>query len=472
MIKSMDEFTLTINGKQIETKETIGVINPATEEIVGHAPVASKNDLDLAVKAARSAFPKWASRSFEERSELILQFANAISENQKELASLLTLEQGKPLSFAEREINMAVYWLKESANHRLSTEVLEESETTYIEKHYTPLGVVGAIVPWNFPVLLAMFKIPLALLSGNTLIVKPSPYTPLTTLKIGEIASTIFPDGVYNTLSGDDALGPMITGHPGIDKVSFTGSTATGKKIMESAAKNLKRVTLELGGNDAAIILPDVSIDEVIQPIFWGMFLNSGQVCINAKRIFVHHDIYDKFVDKLIEYAKTVRVGNGLEPASQLGPVQNLVQYKKVKNLIKEAKQNGLKFAFEGEAPRSGYFIPVTIVDNPPENARVVTEEAFGPIVPLLKYQSYEEVIERANRSQYGLGGSIWGKDIELAKSIADKLETGTVWINEIGALSPTIPFGGHKQSGYGIEGSVEGLKEYTNTKIIRINKR
>lgn len=466
-------FSMTINGCEVTSDQKISIINPATEEVFAEAPLAKKEDLDYAVNAARKALPSWSAKSMEERSNDINKFADVILKNKEQLARLLTMEQGKPLNFARVEIDLAVHWCIETAKFKLKSEVIEETEEYIIEQSYSPVGVVSAIVPWNFPVLLSMFKIPAALLAGNTVIVKPSPFTPLSSLRIGELAQEIFPPGVYNVLSGDDNLGPWITEHSDIDKVSFTGSTATGKKVLQSAAETLKRVTLELGGNDVAIILPDVDPKEVAPNLFWAAFMNSGQVCINAKRLYIHEKVYDDVLKELVNFAKTINVGNGLDENSLLGPVQNKMQYEKVKKLIGDARKEGLRFALGGEDNvQQGYFIPITIVDNPPEDSTIVTEEAFGPIVPLLKYRDYDEVIERANNSPFGLGGSVWGKDLEFAKSIAQRLETGTVWINDCASLSPTVPFGGHKQSGMGTESSLEGLKEYTNTKVIRINRK
>ena len=467
-------YSMLINGEKVTTEQQLHVINPATEEILAYVPVATKEHLNSAVEAARNALPSWSAKSLGERSELISRFAEKILENKEELAQLLTLEQGKPLNFARAELDMAVQWCRETAKYNLNSEVIEETDQYIVEKTYCPVGVIAAIVPWNFPIVLAMFKAPAALLAGNTIIVKPSPYTPLGTLLLGELAQEIFPPGVFNVLSGDDHLGPWITEHPNIDKVSFTGSSATGKKVMQSAAGNLKRVTLELGGNDAAIVLPDVDPKEIAPKLFWAGFMNSGQVCINAKRFYIHKDIYEDVLNELVTIAKTIKVGNGLDSDTLLGPVQNKAQYEKVKNLIADAQKEGVHFALGGEVEvenEAGYFITITIADNPPENSRIVTEEPFGPVIPLLKYEDYDDVIERANNSDYGLGSSVWGKDIELAKTIAQRLQSGTTWINECGVLSPAVPFGGHKQSGLGFEGGLEGLKEYTLCKIIRINK-
>ncbi|MED4750712.1 aldehyde dehydrogenase family protein [Brevibacillus choshinensis] len=472
-MKSAYELKMTINGEPVATEETLPVINPATEEVIAHVPNATEQDLHTAVKSARAAFSKWSATSIDERSELLCKLGDAISANREELATLLTLEMGRPSAAARGEIDGASYWLKEVAKQRLKREIIEETENHLVERYYTPLGVVGAIVPWNFPFALSIWKIAPALLAGNTVVVKPSPYTPLTALKIGEIASEILPAGVLNVVSGGDDLGRWITEHPDVNKISFTGSTATGKKVMQSAATHLKRVTLELGGNDAAIVLPDADPAKIAKPLFWAAFRNTAQVCIATKRMYVHEDIYDAFLAELVTFAKDVKVGNGSDPATDLGPIQNKMQYEKVIDLIEDTKRIGANIVLGGEIEdQPGYFIPVTIVDNPPEDSRVVVEEAFGPVLPVLKYRDYDDVIARVNNTKYGLGGSIWGNDIELAQSIAERLETGTVWINEVSVLSPHYPFGGHKESGIGIEHSLDGLTEYTNSKTIMINKR
>ena len=304
-------YRMAINGEKVISEQTLPVTNPATEEVFAEAPLARKEDLDNAVSAARGALKGWSAKSIQERSSYIKKLADAILENKEQIARVLTMEQGKPLNFARIEIDLAVHWCMETAKFNLNSEVIEETDEYVIEKSYSPVGVVSTIVPWNFPVLLSMFKIPAALLAGNTIIVKPSPFTPLSTLIIGKITQEVFPAGVYNVLSGDDNLGPWITEHPGIDKVSFTGSTATGKKVLQSAATNLKRITLELGGNDAAIVLSDVDPKEVAPKLFWAGFMNSGQVCINAKRFYIHENVYDDVLKELVNFAKTINVGNG-----------------------------------------------------------------------------------------------------------------------------------------------------------------
>lgn len=471
---NIERYKMFINGEAISTDETMSVINPATEEVFAYVPKATKEHLEDTVNAARKALPNWKAKSIEERGQIIRDFAIAIAARKEELVRILTMEQGKPLSFATGEIDLAIHWCIETTKHNLESKIIEETDQYIVEQSYSPLGVVSAIVPWNFPVLMIMFKAPAALLAGNTVILKPSPFTPLTALIIGEIAQQFFPPGVFNVVTGDNHLGPWITEHPNIDKVSFTGSSATGKLVMKSAASNLKRLTLELGGNDAAIVLPDVNPKEVAPKLFWAGFLNSGQVCINAKRFYIHKDVYDEILNELVEISKTIKVGNGLEEDTLLGPIQNKMQYAKVKNLIEDSIEQGIKFAVGGnveENGKKGYFIPITIADNPPDDSRIVTEEPFGPVIPLLKYEDYDDVIRRANNTEYGLGSSVWGKDIEFAKSIASKLESGTTWINECAAVSPRVPFGGHKQSGLGLESGIEGLKEYVLVKVIRINK-
>lgn len=472
-MKGISEFKMTINGQAVGTKDVLPVVNPATEEVITYVPNANENDLNAAVKAAKDAFPKWAAKRIEERSEFLSKLADAISVNREELGTLLTLEMGRPRAAAISEIDGACYWLREVPKQRLKREVLEETENHRVERYRTPLGVVGAIVPWNFPFALSIWKIAPALLTGNTIVVKPSPYTPLTALKIGEIASELLPPGVLNVVSGGDDLGRWLTEHPDVNKISFTGSSATGKKVMQSAARNLKRVTLELGGNDAAIVLPDADPKKVAKSLFWAAFRNSAQICVATKRMYVHEDIYDEVLAELVAYAEQVKVGDGMDPTTDMGPVQNKMQYEKVIGLIEDTKKIGARIVTGGHIEdKPGYFIPVTIVDNPPEDSRVVVEEAFGPVLPVLKYRDYEDVIARVNNTNYGLGGSVWGEDLELATAIADRLETGTVWINEVGVISPHYPFGGHKESGLGIEHSLDGLAEYTNSKTIMVNKK
>jgi acyl-CoA reductase-like NAD-dependent aldehyde dehydrogenase len=385
----------------------------------------------------------------------------------------LTKEQGKPRAGAEWEILGSAAWCGEIAKQSLPDEQVEETADRSVITRFSPLGVVGGIVPWNFPILLAIWKIAPALVTGNCIVIKPSPFTPLCTLKLGEICQEILPPGVFSVVSGGDDLGKWMTTHKSINKIAFTGHTETGKHVMKSAADNLKRLTLELGGNDPAIVLPDVDAKAVASELFWGAYQNNAQFCNSIKRLYIHEDVYDDVRDALVEFAKGVKVGNGANADTELGPIQNLPQYEKVNDYIDNCKENGHKFALGGEVDKNaeGWFIPITIVDNPPEDSRIVTEEPFGPIVPLLKWSDENDVIERANDTRYGLGASVWGENLETVERIGSQLDAGTIWLNEIHQYSPYQAFGGHKESGIGCENSLHGLMEYTNWHTITLNK-
>lgn len=455
------DYRMLIGGALVDSPSSIDVINPATGSAFARAPNCTRDQLDIAVNAATSAFKSWRSASIAERQNCLMAAADLLEASASEIAMLFTREQGRPTDGAMAEIGIGVAWLRAYAAMEPPVHVVAKGDGQFVETRYVPLGVVGAISPWNFPVNLSIWKIAPALLAGNTLVLKPSPFTPLCMLKIGELFQTAFPAGVLNIISGDDDLGPMMTSHPGFAKISFTGSTATGKKVLEAAAKDLKRVTLELGGNDAAIILPDVDVEGVAQSIFFGAFFNTSQICVATKRLYVHAEIYDRMRDQLTMIAKHAKVGDGSEQGTVLGPIQNERQYQRVMSLLEDARREGLTLIEGAAVPDEGYFVPVTLVDNPPEDSRVVKEEAFGPILPLLKFNDIDEVIERANASEYGLAGSVWSADVEAAKSVARCLETGTVWINQNLVLRPDVPFAGHKQSGFGVENGLEGLLEY-----------
>lgn len=456
------DYAMTIDGKSVTSPRTIDVINPADGKPFAKAPDCTKEQLDLAVESAKKAFKTWRNTPIAERQAMVRKAGEKLLAAADELGRLFTREQGRPVDAAKQEIQGAGMWMQAVSQMTPPVHVSEDSATQYIETRYVPLGVVCAIAPWNFPVTLAMWKVAPALVAGNTMVLKPSPFTPLCTLKIGEIFRDVFPPGVLNIISGGDELGPLMTSHPGFAKISFTGSSATGKRVMESAAKDLKRVTLELGGNDAAIVLPDVNLDEVAQKIFFGAFFNTAQICVATKRLYVHEAVYDGLRDRMAAIAKAVKVGDGAEQGTVLGPIQNKRQYDRVMNLIEDAKKNNLTLIQGADIPNNGgYFIPVTIVDNPPENTRVVQEEAFGPVLPMLKFKDIDDVVDRANASEYGLAGAIWSKDVKKATEIAHRMETGTVWINQNLNLRPDTPFGGHKQSGFGAENGMDGLLEY-----------
>ncbi|KAI4650292.1 uncharacterized protein J4E79_009561 [Alternaria viburni] len=465
-----------INNQLVPTPETRHSINPATGQPLYEVPVTRKEDLDAAVDAARKAFKPWSSTPFSERAKLLLKYADTIENHRDELEQLLTSEQGKPLSLSKTEMDCALTWLRAFATMEIKDEILQEDDEKTIYSTHPPIGVCAGIVPWNWPILLGLGKLGPALITGNTFIMKPSPYTPYCDLKLGELAMTVFPPGVVQVLSGDDQLGPWITEHPGIDKISFTGSIATGKLVAASCAKTLKRYVLELGGNDAAIVYEDVDIDKCLPKIATLSFLNSGQICMLTKRIYIHESIYDTFRDKMVEFTKeNIKTGAGTEEGVIVGPLQNKMQFDKVQNMYAQIPLQNWKTALAGTitpTPQTGYYITPTIIDNPPEDSRIVQEEPFGPIVPLLKWRDENDVIDRANALRTGLGASVWSKDITRAEAMARRLEAGSVWVNSHFDVDPRVPFGGHKESGVGMEWGMEGLRHYTNSRSLWVWKR
>jgi len=465
------DFKLLINGALVDGHGTMPVLNPATEEVLTQCPTASEAQLNEAVDAAQAAFAVWKNTSLDERRQKLGEIADAIDANQDELARILTEEQGKPLADAAGEIAGAALFFRYFQSLDLPVEILEDSDTQRVEIHRNPLGVIGAIIPWNFPMILLAFKLPAALLAGNSIIIKPAPTTPLSALHLGRLIADILPAGVVNIIADNNDLGGKITAHPGISKISFTGSTGTGAKVMESAASTLKRITLELGGNDAGIVMEDINVDDVAPKIFDGAFGNNGQICIAMKRVYAHESIYDDLVAQLAKLADAAIVGNGLEQGTQLGPLQNKMQFDKVKDYIEDGRANGTIVA-GGEIPEGkGYFIPPTIVRDIDDSSRLVREEQFGPVLPIIKYSDVDDVIERANNSEYGLGGSIWSSDLDKAYDVAKKVDSGTIWVNKHADLQPHIPFGGIKTSGIGTELGAEGLHEFTQRKVINIAK-
>ncbi len=465
----MSEYKLLIGGKLVDGAQTMDVLNPANEEVLARCPRASKGQLDEAVAAAKKAFPGWSAQPIAARKKVLLEIADAIEKNAGDLARLLTQEQGKPIGDATAEIYGTAAFFKYFTMLDLPVKVIEDSETKRVEAHRKPLGVVGAIIPWNFPMILMAFKVPPALLAGNTIIVKPAPTTPLTTLRFGQIIKDVVPAGVVNIITDANDLGGAMTAHPDIRKISFTGSTATGKKVMAGAAEALKRITLELGGNDAGIVLDDVNPKEAAPKLFQSAFQNNGQVCIAMKRLYVHESIYDEMCTELAKIADQAIVGDGLMQGTQLGPLQNRMQYEKVKELLNDAKQHGKVIAGGTVEDKPGYFIRPTIVRDITDGTRLVDEEQFGPVLPVIKFKDADEAIERANASPWGLGGSVWAKDTNRAYELANKMDSGTVWVNKHADLAPNVPFGGSKLSGLGTELGEEGLAEFTQLKVINM---
>jgi acyl-CoA reductase-like NAD-dependent aldehyde dehydrogenase len=463
-------YHLLIDGNLVEGSATIEVVNPATGEAFATAPRADAAQLEQAIASARRAFPAWAALGVPERSAMLVALAEAMQARFAEFARLLTQEQGKPLPEAQFEIGGAIAALRAFAEMDLPMETLRETATDRIVLQRTPLGVVAAITPWNFPMLLLMMKVAPALLAGNTVIAKPAPTTPLTTLLFGEVAAAILPPGVLSTIVDLNDLGATLTAHPDIAKVSFTGSTPTGKKVMEAAAGTLKRLTLELGGNDAAIVLDDVDVKAVAPQIFRAATLNAGQVCLAAKRVYAPAALYDELCDELARLAQEAIVDDGLKQGTQIGPIQNRQQFEKLKEFLDDAKATGKVIAGGEPLDREGYFIAPTIVRDIADDAKLVREEQFGPVLPVLSYELIEDAIARANDTDFGLGGTIWTSNPERGFEVAQKIEAGTVWINKYLDLPFDVPFGGAKQSGIGAELGREGLEEFTQAKVINMS--
>ncbi len=465
----MNDFKLLIGGRLVDGDLTMDVVNPASEQVVSACPRASKAQLDQAVAAAKAAFPAWSKTPMPERKALIGKIADIIQANATELARLLTQEQGKPLQDATGEIYGAAAFFRYFTMLDLPMKVLQDDGAKKVEAHRRSLGVIAAITPWNFPLLLMAFKVPAALLAGNTIVLKPAATTPLTTLRFGELIKDILPAGVLNVIADANDLGGALTAHPDVRKVSFTGSTATGKKVMAGAADALKRITLELGGNDAAIVLGDVDPKVTAGKLFAGAFQNNGQVCIAVKRVYAHESVYDAICAELALLADAAVIGDGLEQGTQIGPLQNKMQYDKVREILEDARKHGNIIA-GGVAPeRDGYFIRPTIVRDITDGTRLVDEEQFGPVLPVIKFADAEDALTRANNTPYGLGGSIWSNDIDSAYALAERMDSGTVWINHHADITPNIPFGGAKQSGLGVELGEEGLNEFTQLQVINI---
>ena len=456
------------------TKKTFVVKNPATEEVLGHAPVSSAKDVANAVAAARAAQPGWAALSDEKRKEILMKIAQVLTDNTTHLAKWITEEQGKPMAGPGSmfEMQACVGWTQVPASLDLPVEIVFEDDTRRDELHRKPIGVIGAIAPWNWPLMIAIWQIIPSIRTGNTVVIKPSEYTTLSSLELFRLINTVLPPGVLNVVSGDGKVGAMLVENKDINKIMFTGSESTARKIIESSGGNMARLTLECGGNDPAIILPGTELGSKAGDLFWGAFINMGQTCACAKRLYVQEDDYDKVVATLDELAGQMPMGNGMEEGNVLGPIQNQMQFDKVNELVEDAKAHGAKI-HRGGTPMEGpgYFYPITLIGNIDNGARLVDEEQFGPVLPIIKYKTVAEAISKANDTKTGLGASVWGDDLEAATKVASQIESGTVWINQHGAIHPMVPFGGVKDSGYGVEFGIEGLKAVTRPLVISIKK-
>ncbi|MFV1493232.1 aldehyde dehydrogenase family protein [Phaeobacter sp. JH18-32] len=462
-------FEMTIGGAPAPAAASFDVANPAGG-LAGQAPNGTLADLDRAVAAAQAAFASWSQLPDTELRRYCEAVTDKIAEHAEELAQLITAEQGKPLNGLGSRFEMggAQAWAGYTAQLSLPVKVLQEDAEGRIELHRKPLGVVGSITPWNYPVMIAIWHILPALRTGNTVVIKPSPLTPLSTLRLVALLNEVLPAGVLNCVASDDQadnLGAAMSAHPGIRKIVFTGSCATGEKIMASAAPTMKRLTLEMGGNDAGIVLPDADPQAIAEGLFWGAFINNGQTCAALKRLYVHEDIHDAVCAALVEFARTIPVGPGSDESSILGPLQNPMQHAKVSRLVAAARDKGQLLL--GGNPGEGLFFEPTIIAGLANGDALVDEEQFGPALPVIKFRDVEEAIAAANDSPNGLGGSVWSSDIAKARTVAARLECGSVWINKHGAIQPNAPFGGVKSSGLGVEFGEEGLAEYTDIQVV-----
>lgn len=476
----MQIYANTVNGQAVTSSRTFDSFNPATGEVIGKVPMSSEEQVRAAVAAARAAQPAWAARPDPERKALMMKVAEVIKTHADSLAHWVTREQGKPLGGigpdqvigARFEIWGCEVWTQVPASLDLPVEVAFEDDTRRDEVYRQPYGVIAAIAPWNWPLLIAVWQIIPSIRAGNTVVIKPSEYTSIGTLELVRLINTVLPPGVVNTVSGTGEVGAWLSANPGVNKIMFTGSGPTGKAVAAAAARNMVPVTLELGGNDAAIVLPDANPKAISTGLFWGAFLNMGQTCSCAKRLYVHDSIFDATVAELKRLAEAMPMGNGLDEGVVMGPIQNRMQFDKVTSLVDSARQAGATIVCGGH-PKTGpgNFYPLTIVTGLKDGDRLVDEEQFGPVLPIIRYSDVEQAIASANRLDVGLGASVWSSDLAKANTVAARLEAGTVWINQHGMIHPMVPFGGIKGSGYGVEFGTEGLKGVTRPKVISIKK-
>jgi acyl-CoA reductase-like NAD-dependent aldehyde dehydrogenase len=460
---------MTIDGRLVSATREFPVVNPATGAVFASAPDCSIPQLHTAVEAAQRAFTSWRERPLEERRARLREIATLIRAHQGELARMLTQEQGKPTVTANREVAGSARWIEYTAQLDIPHEVIALDGRRTAEVTRRPYGVVAGIVPWNYPLMSACWKIAPALLAGNTIIIKPSPFTPLTTLRLGELLLDTLPPGVLTVVSGTDDLAPHLTSHPGVRKVSFTGSTVTGRKVFAAAAANIKGLTLELGGNDPALVLANVDPAGTAVKIYAAAFENAGQVCAAIKRVYVHRAVHDSLVTELAQLARNAVVGDGLDPQVTIGPVSTRPQLERVVQLMQDAQQRGGRFVTGKPAAldRPGFFVSPAIVTDLDDEARLVAEEQFGPVLPVLPYDDIDEAIARANATQYGLSASIWAANPADARAIAPRIDAGTVWLNQHLSVSPMLPTAGVKQSGLGAENGPWGLESYVQLQTI-----
>lgn len=463
---------LLIDGKAIAgTGEIINVINPANQQVIAAVSSASIEQLEQTILAAKHAFVSWQHTDEQSIINAFFRIADAVSHQKDEIAKLITQEQGKPLFLAQVEVDLTIGWIRYVAGLEIPVEHYEENGKQ-INIYNRPLGVIASVTPWNWPFMIAAWHIFPALKAKNTLVNKPSEFTPLSTIKLVEIINQHLPKGVCSLVLGNGKIGGALTAHPDVKKVTFTGSTQTGQRILQGAIADLKSVVLELGGNDVGIVLADANLDEAVPKIFQSAFLNAGQTCACLKRLYVHESVYDEVVERLVVLINAQIVGDGLDLATTFGPLQNKIQYEKVLDLIDDAVSMGANIIRSAQAiPENGYFIAPTLVTELDEQSALVQTEQFGPVLPILKFSHVEDVVHLTNQSEYGLGGSIWTQDLEQAQKLALTMETGTVWINSHSDLSPQVAFGGWKLSGLGYSFGLDGLLQYTHKQAIHVSQ-
>lgn len=466
------EFTPSSSGSYFQVR------NPATEEVIAEVAEGTPDDVDRAVVAAEKGFEAWRHLSTYKRSRLISELARALEANFEEFAELECRNQGKPIRHVRGfDLPNAIETFDYYAGAATKSEgmTIETSPAMHNFVRREPYGVVGQIIPWNYPIMMASWKIAPALAAGNSVIIKPSPYTPLTLLKLMHLAREVgIPDGVINVVTGmGPVVGAAITKHPGIRKIAFTGSTATGREIVINASETHKPVILELGGKSANIFFDDVDLDGALKRGVLGIFHNAGQMCIAGSRILLHEKIHDEFVERMAAYAKTMRIGDPLQEKTQLGPVVAKAQQDRVLGFIERGKASGAKLVTGGNVPSEpnrGYYIEPTIFTDVDPQSEIAREEVFGPVVTIMKFKDDDEALALANNTKYGLAAGVHTNDLARAHRFAAQLESGTVWVNTYAFLTPTTPYGGYKQSGYGRELGSSGLENYTQLKSVFIS--
>lgn len=478
--KEVKQTKLLIDGKWVDAASgnTFETINPATGEVIAHVAEADKADVDKAVIAARRAFEAgpWSKMPAAERGRLLNKLADLVERHSDELAELETLDNGKPISDsknADLPLTIACYRYYAGWSDKIHGKTIPINGPYFCYTRHEPVGVVGQIIPWNFPLLMQAWKLGPALACGCTVVMKPAEQTPLTALRVGELIQEAgFPAGVVNLLPGfGPTAGQAIARHNDIDKVAFTGSTEVGHLIMEAAAQtNLKRVTLELGGKSPNIVFADTDLDAAVEGAYFGLFFNQGQCCCAGSRLFVEKSIHEKFVQKMVAKAKSRKVGDPFDASTEQGPQVSDEQYQKVMSYIESGRRAGAKvLCGGGRVGDRGYFIEPTVFDNVSDDMQIAKEEIFGPVMSIIPFKDIDEVVKRANATTYGLAAAVWTRDITKAHAIANRVRAGTVWVNCFDVFDAAAPFGGFKQSGIGRELGEYGLANYTEVKTVTV---